>query len=145
MKATTALVVLLFASVALNIFLAIERETTRETLDEARRHGYVAVEERPGCGWVRAPRCEGCGRFHASPPLRPSDPCAPMLILPGPAPELEVYPTPAPPRQDFEAGEWDEDDIEPHPPRVFDSPAHVDPHESYLRPSEVPKTLWAGL
>ncbi|MEE9533709.1 MAG: hypothetical protein V3W06_04770 [Acidimicrobiia bacterium] len=142
MKAATALVVLLFASVALNVFLAIDRETTRQTLDEARRHGYVAVEERPGCGWVRVPRCEGCGRFHASPPLRPSGPCTPTLILPGPVADpaiFETHPTLAPPREDFEP-----ERPEPFPNPTFDDTA-VDPHESYLRPSEVPRMLWAGL
>ena len=143
MKAT-ALVILLFASIALNAFLAIERETTRETLDDARRHGFAAVEDRPGCGWVRVPRCGGCGRFHVrTETVRrpyiidgefqpPFDQYPPSMILPGPAPTL------APPREEFETY--------PTPvPVPVPEDAMVDSHEFYRRPVEVPETLWAGL
>jgi len=87
--AVVALVLVLFASIAANVFFAVERESTRGQLDEARRFGYLPVTDRPGCGWVKVPRCERCGRFHAPP----------AFVLPGPgfdpAP-IEVFPTPAP-------------------------------------------------
>jgi len=85
-----ALVALLFVSVGVNGWLAYERETARELVEEARQFGFLPRLERPACGWVKVPRCANCGRFHAPPPA---------IVLPGPgfdpAP-IEIFPTPAP-------------------------------------------------
>jgi len=89
--AVCALVALLFVSVGLNGWLAYERETARELVDEARQFGFVPRTEQPACGWVKVPRCAKCYRFHAPP----------AYVLPGPGFEpapIEVFPTPAPPR-----------------------------------------------
>ena len=93
--AVFALVVLLFASVGVNGWLAYERETAREQIDEARRYGFLPETERPGCGWVKVPRCENCGRFHAPPPTIFPGP-APLEVHPRPGPRIEVFPFPGP-------------------------------------------------
>jgi len=115
--AVVALVIMLFASVTLVGFLVYDREATRAQLDEARRFGFLPIAERPGCGWVKVPRCERCGRFHAPPP---------PIVFPGPAisPEMiEVYPTPAPPRLDVIPPDRDDvtpDDFDAYEGRIYD-------------------------